>query len=95
MNIKDDLADIKCFGSTTVGPRGQVVIPVSARKELGVEAGVTLLVFKAFHGRGVLLLKVDAVEQMLGMISERLASFDKLVKDYRSPKAAGKKKGAD
>lgn len=95
MNVKDELGDIKCFGSTTVGPRGQVVIPVSARKELGVEAGDTLLVFKTFHGRGVLLLKVDAVEQMLGMVSERLASFDKLVKDYRSPKTAAKKKRTD
>ncbi len=95
MSIKDDWGDIKCFGSTTVGPRGQVVIPVSARKELGVDAGTTLLVFKSFRGRGLLLLKVDAVEQMLGMMSERLASFDKLVKDYRSPKSSRKKKGAD
>ena len=95
MKGEDVWHENKCLGSTVVGPRGQVVIPVNARKELGIDTGATLLVFKTFRGRGLLLLKVDAVEQMLGMISERLASFDKLVKDYRSPKAAAKKKGAD
>ena len=85
----------RCLGSTTVGPRGQVVIPVNARKELDIDKGTTLLVFKSFHGQGLVLLKVDAVEQMLGMISERLASFDKLVKDYKSPKAASGKERAD
>ena len=62
----------RCLGSTTVGPRGQVVIPVNARKELGIDAGTTLLVFKALHGQGLVLLKVDAIEQMIGMVSQRL-----------------------
>jgi len=35
----------RCLGSTTVGPRGQVVIPINARKELNIDAGTTLLVF--------------------------------------------------
>jgi len=71
MNVKDDLHEIRCLGSTTVGPRGQVVIPAHARKELGIDAGATLLVFKSLRGRGLTLLKVDAVEEMLTLASER------------------------
>jgi len=85
----------RCLGSTTVGPRGQVVIPVNARKEMGIDAGTTLLVFKSFHGQGLILLKVDAIEQMMSMVSKRLTDFEELMKDYKSPKAASGKKGVD
>ncbi len=88
MKGKDNLHRLKVFGSTTVGPRGQMVIPVNARKEMGIDAGTTLLVFKAFHGQGLVLLKVDAIEQIMSMVSQRLTDFGKLVKDYKSPKAA-------
>ena len=91
MNGKDNLHNPKVFGSTTVGPRGQVVIPVNARKEMGIDVGTTLLVFKAFHGQGLVLLKVDAIEQMMSMVSQQLTEFEELVKDYKSPKAASGK----
>jgi len=93
MRVKDDWHDNRCFGSTVVGPRGQMVIPAHARRELGIDAGATLLVFEFFHGRGLMLLKADAAEQMLGMLGERLSTFEKLVKNYRSKKAASGKKG--
>ena len=95
MKGKDNLHRPKVFGSTTVGPRGQVVIPVNARKEMGIDAGTTLLVFKALHGQGLVLLKVDAIEQMMSMVSQQLAEFEKLVKGYKSPKAASGKERAD
>ena len=91
MKDKDNLHRLKVFGSTTVGPRGQVVIPVNARKEIGIDVGTTLLVFGGPHGQGLVLLKVDAIEQMMNMVSQRLTDFEKLVKDYKSPKAAGGK----
>ena len=93
MKGKDDLHRPKVFGSTTVGPRGQVVIPVNARKEMGIDVGTTLLVFEALHGQGLVLLKVDAIEQMMSMVSQRLTEFEKLVKDYKSPKAGSGKGG--
>ena len=48
MSVKDDLGKHRCFGSTTVGPKGQVVIPANARKELGIDTGATLLAFEFF-----------------------------------------------
>jgi len=92
MRIKHIWGEPKFFGSTTVGPKGQIVIPVNARKELGIDTGTTLLFFTGPE-RGVLaLLKADVMEQMLGMMSERLTHFEKLVKEHK-PKAAKAEKG--
>jgi len=93
MNVKNNWRENRCFGSAVVGPRGQVVIPANARKELGIDTGATLLVFGSFRGRGLVLLKVDAIEQMLSLMSERLASFEKLVKDYKPPKEQAERRG--
>jgi len=93
MRVMDNWHENRCFGSSVVGPRGQMVIPAGARRELGIDVGATLLVFEFFHGRGLMLLKADAAEQMLSMLGEQLSSFEKLVKNYRSQKAASGKKG--
>ena len=95
MKDKDNLYKPKVFGSTAVSPRGQVVIPVNARRELGINSGDTLIVCGPPHGQGLLLLKVDAIEQMMSMVSQQLTDFEKLVKGYKSPKAASGKERAD
>ncbi len=71
----------KCFGSTTVGPRGQLVIPVEARKELGLDVGTKLLVFSHFGIRGLIFVKVEAVGQLLNIMSRRLDEFAKVLKE--------------
>ena len=90
MDGRDILHEMKCYGSTTVSPRGQMVIPSHARKELGIDTGDTLLVFLGPGRRGLLLLKADTVEQILSMVSEQLASIGKLLKsDVLSGVAGG------
>ena len=84
MNMNNEMPKFKVFGSMVVSPRGQVVIPVNARKELNIGSGDTLLACGTTHGEGLLLLKVDAVERILSVMSEQLDSIGKLVKDYRS-----------
>lgn len=79
----------RVFGSMVVSPRGQVVIPANARKELKIGAGDTLLACGAPHGEGLLLLKVDAVERILSVMSEQLDSIGRLVKDYKSGVSTG------
>ena len=88
MRGKEVWPEIRCLGSTIVGPRGQVVIPVNARKELGIDTGDTLLVFLGHGRRGLALLKADAIEQMLSIMSERLADFEKLLKNHAPLEAA-------
>jgi len=74
----------KCFGSTMVGPRGQLVIPVEARKELGIDVGAKLLVFSHFGGRGLILVKTGAVEELLNIMSRRVDEFSKLLRETKT-----------
>ena len=84
MDANDNMPKFKVYGSMVVSPRGQVVIPANARKELNIGSGDTLLACGTPHGEGLLLLKVDAVERILSVMSEQLDTIGKLVKDYRS-----------
>jgi AbrB family looped-hinge helix DNA binding protein len=88
MNGKDVWREFQCFGSATVGPRGQVVIPANARKKLGIESGATLLVFLGPGGRGLFLFKADAVEQMVRMVSEHVAAVEGLLRSHTPSKTA-------
>ena len=91
MNVKDAWHETKCFGSTVVSPRGQVVIPAAARKELDINTGATLLVFKLPHNPGLVLLKADAIEQMLSMMNEQENRFERLAKDHKSQSSREKR----
>ena len=74
----------KCFGSTVIGPRGQIVIPVEARRELGMDVGTRLLTFKLFQGRGLVFVKVEAVEELVNIMSQHVNAFTKLVREIKT-----------
>jgi len=69
----------RCFGTAVLGPRGQLVIPVEARKELGIDTGSKLLVFGHLDGRGLIFIKAEAAEELLNIMSSRLDEVAKLV----------------
>jgi AbrB family looped-hinge helix DNA binding protein len=79
MDVRASWQEFKCFGSATVGARGQVVIPAHARKELGIEVGTTLLVFSGPGRKGLTLFKADAVEQLVKMVNEQLPTVEKVL----------------
>jgi bifunctional DNA-binding transcriptional regulator/antitoxin component of YhaV-PrlF toxin-antitoxin module len=54
---------------------------VEARKELGIDVGTKLLVFSHSQGRGLLFVKVGAVEELLNRMSRRVDEFAKLLKE--------------
>ena len=87
MKTKNFLGHLRCFGSATVNSKGQVVIPASARKELGIANGDTLLVFRALPKRGLLLFKADDIQFLLSRMGENLARLQQLVREH-SPEAA-------
>jgi AbrB family looped-hinge helix DNA binding protein len=74
----------KCFGSTVVGPRGQMVIPAEARKYLGINMGSKLLAFSQFHGRGIVLVKTEDVEDLLNTMSHHLDEFSRLLRENKT-----------
>lgn len=91
--MRDLISSPRCFGSMTVNARGQVVIPSSARKELGIENGDTLLVFRGLpRQRGLLLVKTEAVEEMLGLLTEMITDLHQEVRGHGS-KAGARKDG--
>ena len=87
MDSTDSWHEFKCFGSATVGPRGQVVIPAHARKELDIELGATLLVFSGPGRKGLTLFKADAVEQLVKMVSGQLTTVESLLTSHTKSKA--------
>jgi bifunctional DNA-binding transcriptional regulator/antitoxin component of YhaV-PrlF toxin-antitoxin module len=76
-----------------LGPRGQLVIPVEARKELSIDAGNKFLVFGHFEGMGLILIKIEAAERVLDMISSRLDEVIKLVKESKTARVVKGGKG--
>lgn len=56
------------YGAVTVGERGQIVIPAEARKDCGLAAGDKLLVFGQPHGRGLMIARVDDLQQLVAEI---------------------------
>ena len=85
----------RCFGTAVLGPRGQLVIPVEARKELGIDAGSRLLVFGHFDGRGLIFIKAEAAEELLNIMSSRLDEVAKLVQEGKTAGAGMKGEGKE
>ncbi len=83
----------RCFGTAVLGPRGQLVIPVEARKELGIDTGSRLLVFGHFGRRGLIFIKAEAAEELLNIMSSRLDEVSKLVQESKTVAAGMKSKG--
>jgi bifunctional DNA-binding transcriptional regulator/antitoxin component of YhaV-PrlF toxin-antitoxin module len=83
----------KCFGTAMVGPRGQLVIPVEARKELSIDTGNKFLVFGQFEGPGLMFIKVEAAEEILNVITTRLDEVAKVVKESKGGDVGKKSEG--
>ena len=65
------------FGSTTIGKKGQVVIPMETRKKMAWKEGDKLLVFGLKNGT-VVLTKLDQVKQFANQLEKKM----KKVKEY-------------
>ncbi len=68
----------ECFyGTATVGERGQIVIPAEARKEIGIQAGDKLLIWKHPSGEGLMIFKIEAVRDFMNQMLETLARAER------------------
>lgn len=68
------------YGATTIGERGQVVIPAEARKDLELTHSSKLMVFSGGPiGDGILLLKADTVSEMLTRANQMLSGFQDML----------------
>ena len=63
------------YGAATVGTKGQIVIPASAREELGIKAGDKLYVLGS-HKKGVMmLLPEEKIEKLIERINLHFENF--------------------
>ncbi len=64
------------YGAATVGERGQIVIPVEARKRYGIETGDKILIMGAPHERGLMLIKIEAMREFMTTILSDLQAME-------------------
>jgi len=74
-----DKINWKCYGSATLGERGQVVIPIEAREEFKLEAGDKLLVFGGVGGAigldSLLLIRAEALSEFISKSMDELSNL--------------------
>ena len=86
----DTKCKMKCYGSSTVGERGQVVLPVEVRKLFEIESGDKLIVMGVDKGfQSVVLMKSEAVAKMF----EHLLDVEKTMKEGGKDLEKFQKKG--
>ncbi|MDP2676775.1 MAG: AbrB/MazE/SpoVT family DNA-binding domain-containing protein [bacterium] len=73
------------FGTTTVGEKGQVVVPAEARKAMGIKKGEKLLVFGMGHDM-LTFTKLSQVEKFASHLSGKLDVIRGVIKKIKSPK---------
>ncbi|OHB24085.1 MAG: hypothetical protein A3F96_02385 [Parcubacteria group bacterium RIFCSPLOWO2_12_FULL_40_10] len=72
----------KFYGTTTLGERGQVVIPLEARKAMKIDKSEKLLVFGI--GRDILIFsKASNLRKMVSHLSAKLKIVKDIIKKSR------------
>jgi AbrB family looped-hinge helix DNA binding protein len=70
----------KFYGATTIGERGQVVVPAEARKDLNLVPSTKVMVFGGPIGEGLLIVKAETVAEMLTHANEMLSGVEEVLK---------------
>jgi AbrB family looped-hinge helix DNA binding protein len=73
----------KFYGATTVGERGQVVIPAEARRDFEITPNTKLLVFGGRGHGGLMLTKAENVSRLINMATGMLAKLEALQKSLK------------
>jgi len=68
------------YGSTTVGERGQIVLPVKLRNDLKISKGDKLLVIVDPHGSRINLINPDTMNKFLDILSENINQIKSKIK---------------
>jgi len=74
--IKGPMHEIECFGTATLGKRGQVVIPSEIRKKLDLEAGEQFMVLLA--NDSVVFVPSEKFQEMISKMDQTIDKFKEL-----------------
>jgi AbrB family looped-hinge helix DNA binding protein len=75
--MKKDINCIDYFGSTLLGKRGQIVIPIKLRKKMGLKTGDRFIIF-SHSGHFIVLAGGDQLNKIVSRLSKRLDQFKKI-----------------
>lgn len=74
INKKSPTFGGQLIGSTTVGERGQIVIPKTIRDRLHMKPGTQVMVMQ--HGDSpIMVLPIEQMQEMIKQMSVRVAQF--------------------
>ncbi|HEX21433.1 MAG TPA: AbrB family transcriptional regulator [Actinobacteria bacterium] len=62
----------KCYGTTTMGERGQVVIPAEARRAMKLTPGDKLIVIGGHGNHPLLMVKADNLAATISHLTEKV-----------------------
>ncbi len=66
------------YGVVTVSSKGQVSIPADLRRDLEIKEGDQLLVLRRSDDAGLVLIKLDRMDELMGMLLEDEDFFKKV-----------------
>jgi AbrB family looped-hinge helix DNA binding protein len=73
----------KCHGVVTVGTKGQIVIPASARLKLDIKTGDKLLILEPMKKGMLAMCKIEDIEVMLAGLTEQLTNIRKTIDEVK------------
>lgn len=76
-NLKDSFNQ-HIVGITTVGERGQIVIPKNIRDQLNINKGSQFLMI--FNGDGLMLITLESMKKLSSHLSKEMKEINKLAK---------------
>lgn len=76
----------KCYGSTVMGERGQVVIPADAREELNIQPGEKLMVFGNPEKGIVFIFKSELMTRMAEALMRKANFFGEVFQHHKDKK---------
>ena len=91
MNVEMHDKIPKFYGTAVLGERGQIVIPVEARRVAELSPGTKMIVLGGSGGKMLMLAKADSIAEMLAHMMEHMSRLEKLVKlDDNTSESEGK-----
>ena len=78
MNKKLQEDDSVCYGTATIGQRGQLVIPASARKRLKLLAGEKVLVFGKAE-QMIAIVKINQLNRIVSQFTKALGDLQEVL----------------
>jgi len=77
--IKKNKKNRSFYGTTTLGEKGQVVVPVEARQKMKLERGDKLLVF-GFGNDMLAFSKLENLEKIASHLADKLKVISEIIK---------------